>query len=286
MKHKMAILMLLLLTSSFFMIGCDDDDDDVIAAASIQGYILGRANLYNSSYSLSLDIMPVGTIELDSVNAFDTTAKVEVDYWYVYGDNNYWYAYTNQYDTSLYHSGDTVSIAFYEGTDVTSTVLTLLNYYNDDPQTILPVDNDSLSLGSAVSCVWNSVENADWYGIRTRYQKDSAGTQVYTYKYYSTTDTTLTIPGAQNIYNGYYDIYIIAASGPLPKTSFNIDGLGYKGEIYSYTTYQDGLRVYMGTGDPTPVGDSPDDNPDTEINIADEIMNSLTGLRKQAHVPQ
>lgn len=277
MKQKLSILLFLLLACTFIVTGCSDDDDDNPASAgsSTTAVVYGRANLY-PTVDFSVDFMFTTNphIFCDSAIAFDSLCWMSDEYyWYVYGDNNYGYVeYDPSVDTGRYHSGDTMTATFYYNGAVVTTDIKLLSYYDDIPQSILPVSGDTVSLGSAINLIWNSVENADWYGMYTRYRKDSAGTQVYTYKYHSTTDTTLSIPGATNIYNGYYDIYLIAVSGPGPNEPLNLEGGGMRGEIHSYTTYDSNIRVYFGTGDPTPVSGGSDE-PIVEEEVPNEIMN-------------
>lgn len=287
MKKQVLIALLLLLTSCLLITGCSDDDDDVVAAAAAQGYLIGYANLY-PGVEFYADVFPMtnSNFSIDSVIAFDSTCEIRSDsYWYVYGDNNYqWLWFENSDDTLRYQSGDTATIDFYFNGTMSSINVKLLNYYDDYPQTILPVPNDTLSLGSTINCVWNSVDGADWYGVRARYRKDSAGTQVYTYNYHSLEDTTLSIPGSMNIYNGYYDIYIIAVSGPGENDPINLNANGLLGEIHSYTTYDTNLRTYLGTGDPTPV--SGGINAGAEIEDPAKIARDIIDNLKQKDTPE
>lgn len=285
MKKLIVTALLLLLTGSLFLTGCSDDDDDVVAGTAAQATILGYANLYPYAY-FYIDVMPLtnGDFMIDSAFAFDSTCLVRNDsYWYVYGDDNYqWVEYYNSDDTSRYHSGDDVTIDIYNNGNLATTQITLLDYYDDFPPHILPATGDTINLNSSINCIWNSVTNADWYGIRMRYRKDSSGTQVYTYTYAGVTDTSYTIPGSLNGYNGYYDIYIIAVSGPVPDGPANMNSAGIIGDIVSYTTYQTNLRIYVGTGDPTPVGGM-DFEPETETPevVAKELMDNI--LKKEGN---
>ncbi len=255
MKKISIILLLLVAISALFIVGCSDDDK-ITAAATAQGWIIGQAYT-NPEIRFSADIFPMtnSTFTIDSIIAGDSLCiNEDYDYWYIYGDGNYDYAYyRNSADSLRFSSGDMYDITFYRNNSSVSVSMKLLNRQDDKPNYILPIADDTIGLGDPLDIIWNSVPNADWYGLYIRYYKDSAGTYVSNHEYLSVTDTIYNIPTYTNIYDGYYRIYIVAVTGPGDGDAPNLDGNGLLGEFHSKTS-SNFRRVYVGTGDPTPVG--------------------------------
>lgn len=278
MKKVSIILLLLVAISTLFIVGCSDDDEKtIVAAVTAQGWIIGQASV-SPEIDFNASIFPItnNTFVIDSVIAGDSLCRNDNgDYWYIYGDGNYGYIeYENEADSQRYSSGDMYDITFYKDNSSTTTSMKLLNRQDDEPNFILPVDDDSISLGESLNIIWHTVPNADWYGMRIQYWKDSAGTYLFRRKYLSFTDTSYVIPASTNIYNGYYRIYIVAATGPGSGEEPNINGLGLMGEIHS-ESYSNQIRIYVGNGIANPVGDfNDDDNVDLKT-IGKEIIKQI-----------
>ncbi|KAA3633644.1 MAG: hypothetical protein DWP97_08595, partial [Calditrichaeota bacterium] len=168
---------------------------------------------------------------------------------------------------------DMYTATFYFSNGISTGSVRLLDQDDDEPSFILPIDDDTLSLGTAINVLWNSIPNADWYGLYVRYYKDSAGTYINNDReYFASTDTTFTIPAASNIYNGYYRLYIQSATGPRPTDPPNITGSGWTGDLHSESgTFN--IQVFLGTGDPTPVGNQ--DETDYEDPESVEILRNI-----------
>lgn len=285
MKRQILWILILSVISMLMFAGCDNDDDNpTTAQEAVQAHILGFANLYPYPHFYA-DIFPVSNqpFGLDSAFAFDSACQVWTNtYWYVYGDDNYqWLDYSNNNDTLRYESGDTMNLVLYNEKGISSVDIRLLDYSADRRFMVTPMFGDSLPLGADINCAWNSNTKADWYGVYTRYRKDSAGVQVYTHTYYNTEDTTLTIPASANTFNGYYEIYIVCVTGPKPGDPHNVNGIGLVGEIHSYTQSSNTVRVYVGTGDPLPVSGIVSDKPHT-VNldaVASDILQNLFQLK-------
>ena len=285
MKKISIILLMLVAISAMVFVGCSDDEaTTVAAAATAQGWIIGGANV-EPDLSFYADVFPItnNTFNIDSVVVGDSLAQNDDDnYWYVYGDGNYDYVwYNNNADSTRYYSGDTCDITFYKNGTSTTCSVKLLDEDDDEIAYILPIHNDTISLGTSLSILWNSVPNADWYGVRIQYYKDSAGTYSSSdRRYYSQTDTTISIPASTNIYNGYYNIYVVSVTGPGEGDPPNINGAGLKGEIHSETDSQY-RRVYVGTGDPTPVGGQEDIVIEDARQISREIISAVRNHPKK-----
>jgi len=286
MKKGFLIASMLLLLMVSVFIGCSDDDEKTItSAAAAQGYLIGYVNIDGTDIDFYSDIMPMTNngFSIDSIVANDTIAEYRDDsYWNVYGDDNYHWAEIYNSPTT-FTSGDTAEVKFYRNNSMTSFKIRLMDsdtYVNY----ILPVANDTVSLGSPINVLFNSNQDAEWYGVRYYGYRDSAGTQVYFQKVFATTDTTFTIPASFNIYNGYYWMNVAAVNGPGQGDPVNLNGAGLIGEFHSYT-YSQSRRVYIGTGDPSPVSNNPVE-PELDPKEASRIMmNHFTGheLRKDNH---
>ena len=283
MKKTIFQLCILSLVVVAVFISCSDDDDDAIVSQAIaQGYIIGYVNLY-PDFEFYVDIMPMGSsiLDIDSVKIDSDKAEYRKDsYWNVYGDGNYQWAEIENDSTNTYTAGDTVEVDFYNNGSSTTVTLKLIDYYTS-PAFIFPVQNDTIPLSTSFDAVWSSVPEAEWYGVYEYYYKDSSGTSVTSYKYYSTTDTTLTFSASQNIYDGYYYLYVMAVSGPKADDAVNLNGASLVGKMHSYTT-TDYRQIYLGTGDPTPVPGQLDDPINLNENMSEKIMNHFRGrdLRK------
>ena len=287
MKKGILISSLLLLLMVSVFIGCSDDDEKTItAAAAAQGYLIGYVNYYNPGYEFYTDVMPMTNngFMIDSIVSVDSIAEYRTDsYWNVYGDDNYHWAEIDQNPASTYSPGDTAEVFFYRNGSMATLRLELLDY-DIYPNVILPVDDDSISLGESLNILWNTNQDAEWYGMYIRYYQDSAGTYVSKRYYITTTDTTFTIPASTNIYDGYYNIYIVAVNGPTTGDPVNLNGAGLLGEFHSYTG-SEYRRVYVGTGDPFPVGGGSDEEIMTPEEASRDIMDHITGheLHKDNH---
>jgi len=286
MKKGILISSLLLLLMVSVFIGCSDDDEKTItAAAAAQGYLIGYVNYYSPEYEFYADIMPMTNngFMIDSIKSDDSLADYRDDsYWNVYGDDNYHWAEIYNNPTG-YSPGDTAEVVFYRNGSMATLRLELLDY-DTYTNVILPIDGDTTSLGTAINILWNTNQDADWYGVRIYRYVDSAGTSVSRSSYYSQTDTTFTIPASTNIYDGYYRIYIVAVNGPGAGDPVNLNGAGLIGEFHSYTGSQSRI-VYVGTGDPTPVSDDPIEPPLDPNEASREIMDHFTNhkLRVDNH---
>ena len=268
-KLILLFALILICCSSFVFYGCSDDEtSSVIAAATAQGWIYAYANLYPYVYYGSDNFYISKTAKIDSVKAGDSLCYYGSSYWYVYGDNVYdYFNYSNNADTNRFVSGDTFDVTYYTSNGIATGSVVLLHTEDDRPVYISPVSEDTLSLGTALEVVWNDIPNAEWYGIYYRYYKDSAGTYINNREYAAVTDTTFTIPGVTNIYNGYYWIYVAAATGPMPGDAPNISGANWSGELNG-ESYSQSIRVYFGTGDPTPVGNQDENDVDDMENFS------------------
>ncbi len=283
MKKGLLISFLLLILMVSLFIGCSDDDK-TIAAAAAQGYLIGYVNLY-PQFDFYADIMPMTNngFTIDSIVTNDSIADYRDDsYWNVYGDDNYQWASLYS-DSTNYQPGDTAEVVFYRNNTMTSVQVRLLDY-TIGPNYILPISNDTVSLGTPINIIWNNNQDADWYGISYRYYKDSSGTAVTTRTYKSVSDTTFTIPGSENVFNGYYRIYLIAVNGPTEGDPLNLDGAGLLGELHSYTT-SEFRRVYVGTGSTTTSANFPEEPEITPQKASRMMMDYFTGhtLKKDNH---
>ncbi|NOY88538.1 MAG: hypothetical protein GXO93_03985 [FCB group bacterium] len=219
MRKGIIVSIVVVMLLGIFLIGCSDDNNVVNNIMQNKVLVYGYANLepYVDFYA---DIMPVVNADpgIDSIVAGDSLCEFDTSYWYVLGDKDYYWAeYYNRQDSNRFSSGDTMDIKFFVGSNMVTTSVKLLSYYVDSPLYVLPVVDDTVALNVPITVIWNSVPTADWYGIRLRYRADSSGTTVYKYTYLATKDTAYTIAGSQNIYNGYYSIYVTAVTGPFPN---------------------------------------------------------------------
>ena len=289
MRKGIIVSIVIVMLLGVFLIGCSDDNNVVNTAVQNKTLVYGYVHLY-PSVDFYADISPVVNADpgIDSVIAGDSLCEYDSDYWDVIGDKNYYWAeYYNNDDINRFSSGDTMDIKFFVGSNMVTTSVKLLEYYVDTPIYVLPVVNDTVALNAPITVTWNSVANADWYGIRLEYSVDSSGTHRYKSTYLATKDTAYTIAGSLNVYNGYYYIYVTAVTGPFPNVdNSNLKGAGLIGEIYSYTS-RSRVRTYVGTGNPYPtvsvIADPDDGNSDI---TSKDIMDVLTGQKKPSRQAQ
>ncbi len=206
---------------------------------------------------------------IDSIITNDSIADYrDESYWHVYGDGNYQWAYLSS-DSTDYLPGDTVEVNFYRNNAVAALSIRLIDY-DIYPNYILPINNDTIALDEPLDIIWNIDQDADWYGIYYSYYRDSAGVTNYVQTYVATTDTAFTIPASDNIYNGYYWIYVMAVNGPGTGEPLNLDGAGLIGEFHSYTG-SDYRLIFVGTGSANPVSNNPDE-PEIDSHQASKMM--------------
>lgn len=267
----LCILSLIVVTA---FIGCSDDDDAIVAAAAAQGYIISEIELDSGELDFSGDFFPLAAgFDVDSIIVEGTTTMLQgfdQTYWWIYGDNNYGYAWTNNFGSG-YTAGDTAEITIYHTNGVTSAQIELMDR-DVEPNVILPIHQDTVSLGTNINFLWNSMPGADWYGMYQYGYFDSSGTQVYRYQVMGTQDTTFTFPDFQNIYDGYMYTYIMGVSGPGPNDDLNINGSRVIGELHSGSD-NSYTQVYFGTGDPSPTSSNIENPTHDPSKIRDAILN-------------
>jgi hypothetical protein len=199
-------------------------------------------------------IMP----NIDSVQVGDSMVNpsdISYDYYYDYGDN-YWDIYFDEdgdASTYMYESGDIATFTVW-GDGMTATCnLKLLNYYDDEIDSILPGYNaDTLAIGESVICQWTGSGNADYYNVLVEVVDYVDGSNIWYYRYYNTTDTFFTVtPEMMTDSVSHIWVTAIPVTGPDPVTgASNWTGNYITGRLYSYAGY-DYTRI-QGWNSPAP----------------------------------
>ena len=246
--RKIPVLILIALVSAVvFLGGCGDDKTitntvyvtDTLTVTDtlmgpqlphITGYVFVDPDLY-----MYADIYSAGPLEptIDSVIVADSQAIVGLWTSISVIEPVGYAVYDNDSDTRLV-AGDTAAISVYSGTTQSSVSVKLLNFTEDSTVIIAPADGDSSNAGAAITIIWESVPNADWYGLSLQYIWD-IDTQRFTQMLIgSTVDTQFVLDGSLTLYNGSYDIAVVPVSGPDPEsTQGNMTGDAVVGTIYS-----------------------------------------------------
>ncbi|MBD3403694.1 hypothetical protein GF420_12420 [candidate division GN15 bacterium] len=262
-------------------VGCGDDDENGPTGSSLravlmmQGFVAINPDL---EYCIELWDVTASGRHPDSLNISDSIATTYFDSWYWTPQDNYWASCDYGTDVVGLASGDTVEVTTYMGTAMVTTPIRLLHRSNDRPSIVSPPANDTVATGESITYVWDRVPNADFYGFSYRYYHDSAGLNVYSYQYETTTDTSFTIPGALTPDNGNYYLSVSAYTGPRPVSGAatpNVNGAGIQGTVWSYS-YSGSRTVFVGSGIPggaiSKVGDPAPDDPRVVLSRAAGVI--------------
>ena len=151
-------------------------------------------------------------------------------------------------------SGDLLEIIAYTPFGNGTCPLTVLDIWDDSCEFIAWEPEwpyDTVALSEEIVIDWYPKANADWYAYRLFHYYDSSGSRFSATEYW-TFDTTLTIASENNGYNGYWEIYLFAVSGPTPDdVGGNFTGCdAINGRFLSLVESE--ITIFVGNGDNTP----------------------------------
>jgi len=295
MKRIPVLILIGLLGAAFLFGGCGEDKTvtntvyvtdtltitDTLTEtppAHISGYVFVDPDLY-----MYADIYSYGPLEpiIDSVIVADSQAVVGLWTSISVIEPVGFAVYDNANDTRLV-AGDTAEIKVHSGTTQSSASVKLLNFTDDSPVIVAPVDGDSSNAGAAFTIVWEPVEFADWYGLSLGYTWEIESSQYIQMFIGSTPDTQFVIDGSLAPYNGSYDIRVVPVSGPDPEaTEGNMAGKAVIGNIYSLAS-ADSVQVIIGAG----LSAAPIATGGNDIKSVDQIRELIEMLNGEKSNPQ
>ena len=296
MKRIPVLILIGLLGAAFLFGGCGEDKTvtntvyvtdtltitDTLTEtppAHISGYVFVDPDLY-----MYADIYSYGPLEpiIDSVIVADSQAVVGLWTSISVIEPVGFAVYDNANDTRLV-AGDTAEIKVHSGTTQSSASVKLLNFTDDSPVIVAPVDGDSSNAGAAFTIVWEPVEFADWYGLSLGYTWEIESSQYIQMFIGSTPDTQFVIDGSLAPYNGLYDIRVVPVSGPDPEaTEGNMAGDAVIGNIYSLAA-ADSVQIIIGDGLSTAPA-AADGNGIGSVDQIKELIEMLNGEKSNPQV--
>lgn len=251
---KRARITITVLALAFVAIsGCSDDNGNpVVCRPQITHLVVGHAIL-RPYVDFSGNIHPIfgRENEIDSVVFGDARCTISKYSSFVEGNNyTYGFTYYNMADSMRFHSGDTVQITFFKGSEIASTSIKLLAIRQDTVSILSPPNSSILSLDEDVTLVWRRVGNADWYSVYYTYDTSRVFGAELRQVYDFTTDTTYTIPAETHTDDGAYRIFVGAVTGPVPGTDGNVQSESMTGSIYGWAVpgVREGWEIIIGSG--------------------------------------
>ncbi|MDZ7860325.1 MAG: hypothetical protein U5O15_06615 [Candidatus Krumholzibacteriota bacterium] len=278
LKNRLVFLVLVVM-AALFIVGCGDDDEVAGPTSGPATFTNGEIYTYSGNglyFGVYMHVQGGGYPDIDSIKVDTALVDVDESYWWSYADP-YWYAYYYEgKDPSDYESGDSVRVSMYGSGLSSSCNIKILDYDDDEPEIITPASGTTVDTSATVKVVWNKVENAEYYAIRTELYTGS-----WEYNNTYTRDTTYTVPAeftGENV--DYFYVYVLSTCGPDPANyNGNWTGELTNGYLYSHSGY-DYTRVYV---DPTvtakvkSVGKEDDAAPNVTPR---EIIQGLYGLNR------
>jgi len=235
---RLVLISLTALALTLGLAACDGDEtvvDSIVRSDSTEALVMGTVILRPwTDFHLNLVKMHNEDLVIDSVRLSDSLCRLAYGAFRVWGDERSFGAYYYAPDEpARFGSGDTAHVDIFGERGAASVDVKLLDLSSDSVTLVASASDSEVPVGMEVDLVWNSVPNADWYGLTYGFWYDSGG---HSYMVYdgslATTDTTAQLPGGTRI--GGYGANLEAFTGPIPGTGArNVDGNGFVGYIYS-----------------------------------------------------
>ncbi|UCG60404.1 MAG: hypothetical protein JSV52_08695 [Candidatus Zixiibacteriota bacterium] len=259
-------------------LGCRDEFCPVCRTPADVDRMVATGEILLYDDAIMLDMLVTVTAG-DTLPAVDSIKLNNHYAWFeaysMFGSIVYLRVGVGQYDTTL-SSGDIATLKIYNPVDCGVCEVDLLNFEHD--LVTFPY-YDTLDLNTSFDIVWSKVEGAEAYAYIIYHYFDSSGNRSELITGFQA-DTVFAIEAKENRYDGVW--YVVISPVSVPEPTFYGGSFKYSKIVTGSVLCRGGWStqyIYVGTGDPGPVGTarliSPSDEPEFDFH---QLARELSGL--------